>query len=173
MDRDRDRYGAEDELAAERAPDDDGVIGSEAEEPGPGRDTRLTDPDPVASSTEQPRTTVAMSDADPERTRLGAQESGAAPIGGAVDVPGARSATGGDSGVIGSDTQEPGPGRDTRLTDPDPGGAEVDQPRTTAAMSDADPERTRLGVQEADAEPIGAPAPELADEPPPEPGNRP
>ena len=99
MDRDRDRYGAEDELAAERAPDDDGVIGSEAEEPGPGRDTRLTDPDP--------------------------------------------------------------------------GGAEVDQPRTTAAMSDADPERTRLGVQEADAEPIGAPAPELADEPPPEPGNRP
>ena len=61
--------------------DDDGMIGSEAEEPGPGRDTSLTDPDPVAASTDQPRDTVAMSEGDPMRTRLGSHVEGAGAIG--------------------------------------------------------------------------------------------
>ena len=65
----------------ERRPDDEDMIGSEAQEPGPGRDTSLTDPDPVASSADQPRGTVAMSDADPLRTRLGAHLEGAGAIG--------------------------------------------------------------------------------------------
>src|SRR5919198_5143434 len=95
---------------ADRLADDTGVIGSEEQEPGPGRDTTLTDPDPVADSVDQPRDTVAMSDADPARTRLGAHEVGAEPIGGPVDVPEAR---GRDRGMIGSEEQEPGPGRDT------------------------------------------------------------
>jgi hypothetical protein len=150
---------------AGRPADDTGVIGSEAQEPGPGRDTALTDPDPVAGSAAQPRETVAMSDGDPARTRLGAHEVGAEPIGGPVDVPEQRT---GDTGVIGSEAREPGPGRDTALTDPDPVAASAAQPRETVAMSDVDPARTRLGAHEEDAEPIGATAPELvADESPP------
>ena len=50
MDRD-DEQGEVVERQRERArrlADDTGVIGSEAQEPGPGRDTALTDPDPVA-----------------------------------------------------------------------------------------------------------------------------
>jgi hypothetical protein len=83
MDRD-DEQGEVVERQRERArrlADDTGMIGSEAQEPGPGRDTALTDPDPVASSVDQPRTTVAMSEGDPARTRLGAHEAGAEPIG--------------------------------------------------------------------------------------------
>jgi hypothetical protein len=63
----------------ERRPEDEephrdtGMIGSNAEEPGPGRDASLTDPDPVAASTDQPRGTVGMSKQDPIRIRLGAQ----------------------------------------------------------------------------------------------------
>lgn len=60
---------------------DTGMIGSEAEDPGPGRDTSLTDPDPVSASTEQPRGTVAMSEGDPMRTRLGSHIEGAGLIG--------------------------------------------------------------------------------------------
>jgi hypothetical protein len=60
---------------------DTGMIGSEAEEPGPGRDTSLTDPDPVAAGTDQPRGTVAMSEGDPMRTRLGSHVEGAGAIG--------------------------------------------------------------------------------------------
>jgi hypothetical protein len=60
---------------------DTGMIGSEAEEPGPGRDTSLTEPDPVATSTEQPQTTVGMSEGDPMRTRLGSHVEGAGAIG--------------------------------------------------------------------------------------------
>jgi hypothetical protein len=60
---------------------DTGMIGSEAEEPGPGRDTSLTDPDPAAASTDQPRDTVAMSEDDPMRTRLGSHVEGAGVIG--------------------------------------------------------------------------------------------
>jgi hypothetical protein len=58
---------------------DSGMIGSEAEEPGPGRDTSLTEPDPVAA--DAPRATVAMSEGDPMRTRLGSQIEGAGVIG--------------------------------------------------------------------------------------------
>ena len=61
--------------------DDSGMIGSESEEPGPGRDTSLTDPDPVAASTDQPRGTVAMSEGDPMATRLGSHIEGAGAIG--------------------------------------------------------------------------------------------
>jgi hypothetical protein len=60
---------------------DTGMIGSESEDPGPGRDTSLTDPDPVAASTDQPRGTVAMSEDDPLRTRLGSHVEGAGVIG--------------------------------------------------------------------------------------------
>lgn len=68
----------------DRRPDDDkesprdtGMIGSDAEEPGPGRDASLTDPDPVAASPDQPRGTVGMSKEDPMRTRLGAHKEAA------------------------------------------------------------------------------------------------
>jgi hypothetical protein len=60
--------------------EDSGMIGSETEEPGPGRDTSLTEPDPVAAGTDQPRATVAMSEGDPMRTRLGSHVEGAAPV---------------------------------------------------------------------------------------------
>ena len=77
---DRDDAGMSDrEEQARRG--DTGMIGSESEEPGPGRDTSLTDPDPVAASTDQPRGTVAMSEGDPMRTRLGSHVEGAGVIG--------------------------------------------------------------------------------------------
>jgi hypothetical protein len=50
------------------------MIGSETQEPGPGRDTRLTNPDPAEADAEHSTTTVGMSKNDPDRTRLGAQE---------------------------------------------------------------------------------------------------
>ena len=49
-----------------------------------------------------------------------------------------------DTGMLGSETENPGPGRDTRQTDPT-ATADADDPETTAAMSDTDPVRTRLG----------------------------
>lgn len=67
---------------------DTGMIGSESEDPGPGRDTSLTDPDPVAASAEQPQGTVAMSEGDPMRTRLGSHVEGAGAIG--YDVAGSE-----------------------------------------------------------------------------------
>ncbi len=70
---------------------DTGMIGSESEDPGPGRDTSLTDPDPVAASTDQPRATVGMSEGDPMRTRLGSQIEGAGAIG--YDVAAAEEGT--------------------------------------------------------------------------------
>jgi hypothetical protein len=54
---------------------DTGMVGSEAENPGPGRDTRQTDPAATAGA-EDPEATAAMSDADPDRTRLGSHERG-------------------------------------------------------------------------------------------------
>jgi hypothetical protein len=113
----------------------DHMIGSETQEPGPGRDARLTnpDPDPAEMSAENPTAPVAMSDNDPERTRLGTQEVPVDPD---------------DRGMIGSETQEPGPGRDARLTNPDPAEADAEHSTTTVAMSKNDPERTRLGAQE-------------------------
>jgi hypothetical protein len=77
---DRDDAGTSDRSEEARR-GDTGMIGSEAEDPGPGRDTSLTDPDPVSASTEQPRGTVAMSEGDPMRTRLGSHVEGAGAIG--------------------------------------------------------------------------------------------
>ena len=77
---DRDDAGTSDR-GDEARQGDTGMIGSESEEPGPGRDTSLTDPDPVAASTDQPRGTVAMSEGDPMRTRLGSHVEGAGVIG--------------------------------------------------------------------------------------------
>jgi len=77
---DRDDAGMSDR-SDEAQQGDTGMIGSESEEPGPGRDTSLTDPDPVADSTDQPRGTVAMSEGDPMRTRLGSHVEGAGEIG--------------------------------------------------------------------------------------------
>jgi hypothetical protein len=77
---DRDDAGMSDR-SDEARQGDTGMIGSESEDPGPGRDTSLTDPDPVAASTDQPRGTVAMSEGDPMRTRLGSHIEGAGVIG--------------------------------------------------------------------------------------------
>jgi hypothetical protein len=77
---DRDDAGMSDR-SDEARKGDTGMIGSESEDPGPGRDTSLTDPDPVAASTDQPRGTVAMSEGDPMRTRLGSHVEGAGVIG--------------------------------------------------------------------------------------------
>ena len=127
---------------------DTGMFGSDAENPGPGRDTRQTDPDPAAASTEHPTRTVGMSGADPQRTRLGTQETSGRPLAGAPqDTPASSGEA--DTGMVGSETQNPGPGRDTRRTDPDPAAAPgADDLETTTAMSDPDPARTRLGSHE-------------------------
>ena len=131
---------------------DTGMVGSETEEPGPGRDAALTDPDPTAASSDQPRGTVAMSDEDPLRTRLGAHMEGAGLIG--HDVAAAEGAAP-DADMIGSEAQEPGPGRNVHLTDPDPVAASSDQPRGTVAMSKEDKVRTRLGAHVEGAGLIG------------------
>jgi hypothetical protein len=58
---------------------DTGMLGSDAENPGPGRDTRRTDPYPAAAGdADDPETTTAMSDDDPDRTRLGSHQRGRA-----------------------------------------------------------------------------------------------
>jgi hypothetical protein len=66
--------------ADKRPVEDTGMIGSETQEPGPGRDTALTELDPVEVARE-PAGTVAMSENDPVRTRLGAHVEGAGVIG--------------------------------------------------------------------------------------------
>jgi hypothetical protein len=76
-----DRDAREPERRDQAPQEDTGMIGSETEEPGPGRDTSLTDPDSVAAGVDQPRSTVAMSEGDPMRTRLGSQVEGAGAIG--------------------------------------------------------------------------------------------
>jgi hypothetical protein len=126
---------------------DTGMLGSETENPGPGRDTSRTDPDPAATSTEHSTRTVGMSGSDPERTRLGTQETSGRPLAGAPQDT--TSSGHADTGMVGSETENPGPGRDTRRTDPDPTATTgADDPETTTAMSDADPDRTRLGSHE-------------------------
>jgi hypothetical protein len=77
---DRDDAGTSDR-SDEARQGDTGMIGSESEEPGPGRDTSLTEPDPVSASSEEPKTTVAMSEGDPMATRLGSHVEGAGVIG--------------------------------------------------------------------------------------------
>jgi hypothetical protein len=86
-----DRDAGQSDREQEARQGDTGMIGSEAEEPGPGRDTSLTDPDPAAASTDQPRGTVAMSEGDPMRTRLGSHVEGAGAIG--YDVTAAEEGT--------------------------------------------------------------------------------
>ena len=121
---------------------DTGMIGSDAENPGPGRDTRPTDGDPAAGNTERTTRAVGMSGADPQRTRLGSQETGGRLLAGA---PQDTTASGqADTGMVGSETENPGPGRDTRRTDPT-ATAGTEDPEAAAAMSDPDPARTRLG----------------------------
>jgi hypothetical protein len=127
-------------------PTDTGMLGSDAENPGPGRDTRPTDPDPAATSSEHPTKPVGMSGSDPERTRLGTQETSGRPLAGA---PQDTTASGqADTGMVGSETENPGPGRDTSRTDPAAMPGAEEDPEATAAMSDTDPERTRLGSHE-------------------------
>jgi hypothetical protein len=121
---------------------DTGMLGSDAENPGPGRDTRQTDPDPAATGSEHPTRAVGMSGADPQRTRLGTQETSGRPLAGAPED--AASSGDADTGMVGSETENPGPGRDTRHTDP-AAIAGAEDPEATAAMSDTDPDRTRLG----------------------------
>jgi hypothetical protein len=77
MDRDAEKADRQDQALQ----GDTGMIGSESEEPGPGRDTYLADPDHVAASADQPQGTVAMSEGDPMRTRLGSHVEGAGVIG--------------------------------------------------------------------------------------------
>jgi hypothetical protein len=126
---------------------DTGMLGSEAENPGPGRDTRQTDPDPAETSSEHPTRTVGMSEPDSARTRLGTQETSGRPLAGAPQDT--ASSGHADTGMVGSEAENPGPGRDTRHTDPDPAATTAaDDPQTTTAMSDADPDRTRLGSHE-------------------------
>ena len=121
---------------------DTGMLGSEAENPGPGRDTHQTDPDPAETSTEHPTRTVGMSGSDPQRTRLGTQETSGRPLAGAPQDTAASGHA--DTGMVGSEAENPGPGRDTRRTEP-AATAGAEDPEATAAMSDTDPDRTRLG----------------------------
>ena len=124
---------------------DPGMLGSDAENPGPGRATRKTDPDPTETSSEHPTKPVGMSGSDPERTRLATQETSGRSLAGAPEDT--TSSGQADTGMVGSETENPGPGRDTRRTDP-AATADADDPETTAAMSDSDPARTRLGSHE-------------------------
>ena len=125
---------------------DTGMLGSDAENPGPGRDTRQTDLDPAETSSEHPTRAVGMSGADLQRTRLGTQETSGRPLAGAPqDAP--ASSRQPDTGRVGSETENPGPGRDTRQTDP-AATADAEDPEATSAMSDVDPYRTRLGSHE-------------------------
>ena len=124
-----------------------GMLGSDAENPGPGRDTRQTDPDPAETSSEHPTRTSGMSGSDPERTRLGSQETSGRPLAGAPQDTASSGQA--DTGMVGSETENPGPGRDSRQTNPDPTATtDADGPQTTTAMSDPDPDRTRLGSHE-------------------------
>ena len=126
-------------------PTDTGMLGSDAEDPGPGRDTRPTDPDPAATSSEHPTRAVGMSGSDPERTRLGTQETSGRRLAGA---PQDTTSSGDvDTGMLGKEAENPGPGRDTDRTDSTTTSG-TDDPATTAAMSDVDADRTRLGSHE-------------------------
>jgi len=82
---------------------DTGMLGSDAEDPGPGRDTRQTDLDPAETSSEHPTRTVGMSGSDPERTRLGTQETSGRPL---ADAPQDMTSSGqADTGMVGSETE--------------------------------------------------------------------
>ena len=140
MDRDAESSDRSDEARQ----GDTGMIGSETEEPGPGRDTSLTDPDPVAASTDQPRDTVAMSEGDPMRTRLGSHVEGAGAIG--YDVAAAE-----ESGAVqeapaedrpGNEPERPGYGSEGLAAEPvvDQGAYEAEE---SVYDQDADEARRR------------------------------
>jgi hypothetical protein len=107
---DRDDTGMSDR-SDEARQGDTGMIGSESEEPGPGRDTALTDPDPVAASTDQPLGTVAMSEGEPLRTRLGSHVEGAGEIGDDV--------TAAEEGATRETPADDRPGYERSAADPD------------------------------------------------------
>jgi hypothetical protein len=138
---DRDDAGMSDR-SEEARQGDTGMIGSESEEPGPGRDTSLTETDPVAASAEGPRTTVAMSEGDPMATRLGSHVEGAGAIG--YDVAAA----------------EEGATQETRAEDRP--GYEPEQPGHETERSGYEPERP-VGDAPLATAPVAATAP-LADE---------
>jgi hypothetical protein len=139
MDRDAGMSDREDESRQ----GDTGMIGSESEEPGPGRDTSLTEPDPVAARSDQPQTTVAMSEADPMRSRLGSHVAGAGEIG--YDVAAAEEGA----------TQE--------IPAEDRPGYEPEQPAGAATASWAGPAVADPGRQVEDAGPTSGSL--FADEP--------
>ena len=111
---DRDDAGMSDR-SDEARQGDTGMIGSESEEPGPGRDTSLTDPDPVDASSDQPQSTVAMSEGDPMRTRLGSHVEGAGEIG--YDV------TNAEEGATQATPADARPGYEPERAAADPSGA--------------------------------------------------
>jgi hypothetical protein len=123
---------------------DTGMLGSDAENPGSGRDTRQTDPDPPrpAVSTRQDRGHVGRGPRAHPPRYPGNQRPTLA--GAPQDTAASGQA---DTGMVGSETENPGPGRDTRRTDP-AATAGAEDPEATAAMSDTDPDRTRLGSHE-------------------------
>ena len=123
MDRDAEKADRGDEARQ----GDTGMIGSESEEPGPGRDTSLTEPDPAAASSDESdesRGTVAMSEGDPMATRLGSHVEGAGAIG--YDVAAA------EEGATQDTPPDTRPGYETER----PGG---DAPAATAPAYERDP----------------------------------
>jgi hypothetical protein len=145
---DRDDAGMSDR-SDEAQQGDTGMIGSESEEPGPGRDTSLTDPDPVAASTDQPRGTVGMSEGDPMRTRLGSHVEGAGEIG--YDV------TAAEEGATQETPADDRPGYASERSAADPGLAAepvVDQGAYGAAGYEGEP--GGAGMAGSVEEPAGA-----------------
>jgi hypothetical protein len=148
---DRDDAGISDR-SDEAQHGDTGMIGSESEDPGPGRDTSLTDPDPVAASTDQPRGTVAMSEGDPMRTRLGSHVEGAGVIG--YDVAASEE---------GAATQEtPAEDRPGYEPERDPGVA--GEPAVGHGSYDPDLAAAPVGTQETSATDAGLAAEPVVDQ---------
>ena len=122
---DRDDAGTSDR-SEEARQGDTGMIGSESQEPGPGRDTSLTEPDPVAAGAE-PKTTVAMSEGDPMATRLGSHVEGAGVIG--YDV------TAAEEGATQATRAEDRPGYEPERSGYEPERPVGDAPTATAPVA--------------------------------------
>jgi len=125
-----DRDAGKSDRSDESLQDDTGMIGSEAEEPGPGRDTSPTDPEPVAASTDRPQGTVGMSEGDPLRTRLGSHVEGTGATG--HDVAAAEDTGPADRSAY---ADEPPPAGRSGFATEDPGAAG----RSAAVMEDTGP----------------------------------
>ena len=139
---------------------DTGMIGSEAEEPGPGRDTSLTDPDPVAAGADQPLGTVAMSEVDPMRTRLGSHVEGAGAIG--FDVAAA------EEGATQETPPEDRPGYEPERPVGDLPASIAPVAATTPLADTRDPDLAAEPVVDRERESFGRDPATLADEPPAE-----